>query len=99
VPIGLTDAPYALLRVLVAEMPAEGVAGIRRVRDDPAATDDVRRASNEPHLGIHRMQFEIVAQGRPRFRSPIGSCASRVRLYAAIFAGLRLRTRIHAGSA
>ena len=60
-PVGLTDAPYALQRVLVPEMPAEGVARVGRISDDAAATDDVRRPADEPHLGIDWMQFEIFA--------------------------------------
>src|SRR5580698_1904110 len=38
VPVGLADTSHPLQGVFVTEMPAKGVAGIRGISDDPAAT-------------------------------------------------------------
>ncbi len=61
--VGLPDPPHALERVLVADVAAERVAGIRRIRDHAAFTHDVGGAPDQPGLRVDRMDLEILAQG------------------------------------
>src|SRR5688572_19401539 len=62
VTVGLPDSPHPLQGILVPDMEAEGVAGVRGIRDHPTLADDIRRAADEPGLRVDRMDFEILAQ-------------------------------------
>jgi hypothetical protein len=62
----------ALERVLVADVAAERVTGVGRIGDDAAATQNVHGLTNQPQMGIFRMEFEalhgeagIIAACRP----------------------------------
>ena len=61
VPVGVADAPDAIQRVLVADVAAERVAGIRRIHDHPAVPHDLRGAADQAQLRIVGMKLEILA--------------------------------------
>ena len=72
VTIGVANAANALERVLVADVAAERVTGVGRIGDDAAATQNVHGLTNQPQMGIFRMEFEalhgeagIIAACRP----------------------------------
>ena len=77
--VGLTYAPHALEDVLVTEVPAERVARIGRIRDQPPGPHHLRRPADEARLRVERMQLEIVGQSKTR-----GGRARRVTIYAAV---------------
>src|SRR5687767_11199497 len=60
--IGLTNAPDALERVLVAQMAPQGIARVRRIRDHAAIAHDLHGTADQPELRSHRMKLEILAQ-------------------------------------
>lgn len=63
-PIGGANASDALERVLVTDVAAERVTGIRRVGDDTPGAHDFGSLAYEPLLRIFRMEFEAL-HGRP----------------------------------
>ena len=50
--VGVANAPDAIERVLVADVAAEGVTGIRRVNDEATVTHDLGGAPDQPQLRI-----------------------------------------------
>src|SRR6185369_3907890 len=64
--VGLADARDALHRLLVADVAAERVAGVRRVHDDAALTDQGHRLPYEARLRVLGVDLEITA-GHPMF--------------------------------
>lgn len=56
--VGLSNPTNTLKRVLVANVTAEGVTRVCRVRDHPAITDDIGRLSYETLLRIFWMEPE-----------------------------------------
>jgi hypothetical protein len=63
VTVGLPDATDALERVFVANVTAERVTRIRRIRDDAAAPHDLGCAPDQPGLRVNRMDLKVLAQG------------------------------------
>ena len=51
-PVRLADAADALQRVLVADVAAQRVAGIRRIHDEPALAHDLRGLPDQAQLRI-----------------------------------------------
>ena len=63
-PVGGADAADAIQRILVADVAAERVTGIRRIDDHPAVAHDLRGTANQSQLRILGMKLEILAHGR-----------------------------------
>ena len=63
VPVGLANAPDAVERLLVADVAAERVAGIRRIDDQPALAQDLGGAADQSQLRILGMKLEVLAHG------------------------------------
>src|SRR4030095_2033162 len=55
---GHADAPDPLERILVPEMTAQRIAGIRRVDDHAALPNDVNGAPDEPQLRVQGVNLE-----------------------------------------
>ena len=53
------DASHSLEGVLVVDMAAERVTGIRGVGNDPTLSHDLRGTANRPPLGIDGVELEI----------------------------------------
>jgi hypothetical protein len=50
----------ALERFGIAQMATDGIAGVGRIRDEAAATQDFRDPAHEPRLRMRRVNFEIL---------------------------------------
>ena len=53
--VGLANAPHALERPRISQVPAEGIAGVGRVGDQAPLANNVGRPADEAHLGIDRV--------------------------------------------
>ena len=62
VAVGLADAPHALERRAVAQMPPQGVAGVGRVGDQPPGAQDLGRPADQARLRIDRVQLQVFSQ-------------------------------------
>ena len=74
IPVRLAYPPYPLERSLVADLAAERVAGVGRVGNDASLAHDRCGATNEPRLGIRRVEREQLTQ----FGTPVEASLKRL---------------------
>jgi len=60
--VGLADAPHALERRSVAQMPPERVAGVGRIGDEPPGAQDVGSLADQAHLRVDGVQLQVFSQ-------------------------------------
>jgi len=66
-PVRGAEAPDAIECILVADVTAQRITGVRRIDDDSTLAHDPGRAPDEPQLGIFRMKLEILTHGPGRY--------------------------------
>ncbi len=62
VTVGVSKPANALQGRGIANMTAQRIAAVRRIGDQPAIAQDLRRLADQPRLRVLSVQFEILAQ-------------------------------------